>query len=70
MWENQSGKFTTSKKVNIDFLLPKFSATKIVTRKFQVDEFNNSIYHSILSRDLLTALVLDLNFSNNVIIGG
>ena len=28
MWETQSGKFTTSKKVNIDFFLPEFSAKK------------------------------------------
>ena len=30
-WETQSGKFATSKKVNIYFCLPEFSATKIVT---------------------------------------
>ena len=31
MWETQAGKFTTSKKVYIEFLLLEFSATKIVT---------------------------------------
>ena len=69
MWENQSGKFTTPKKVNIYFLLPEFSATKILTWKFHMDELNNSKYHMILSIDLLTALILDLKISNNVIIG-
>ena len=28
MWETQPGKFTTSKKVNIDIWLPEFSAKK------------------------------------------
>ena len=56
MWETQAGKFTTSKKVNIDFFSPDFSATKIVTWKFHVDESTNGIYDMILGRDLLTAL--------------
>ena len=30
MWETKSGKFTTSKNVNIDFCLPEFSATNII----------------------------------------
>ena len=70
MGENQSGKFTTSKKVNLDFCLPDFSATNIVTWKCYVDESTNNIYDMILGRDLLTALVLDLNSPNNVIYGG
>ena len=70
MWETQAGKFTTSKKADIDFFLPEFSATKIVTWKSHVDESTNGKYDMILGRDLLTALGLDLNFSDNVIIGG
>ena len=63
MQETQSGKLTTSKKVNIDFWLPEFSATKIVMLKFHVDESTNGRYDMILGRDLLTALVLYMNFS-------
>ena len=70
MWETQAGKFTTSKKVNIDFCPPEFSATKIVTWKFHVDESTNGRYDMILGRGLLTAPGLDLEFSKNVIIGG
>ena len=36
MRETQSGKFRTSKKANIDFCLPEFSAAKIVTWKCHV----------------------------------
>ena len=53
----------TSKKVKIDFCLPQFSATKKVTWKFYVNESTNIRYNMILSGDLLTALVLDLKFS-------
>ena len=70
MWETQSGKFTTSKKVNLDFCLPEFSATKIVTWECHIRESTNSRYDMILGRDLLTALVMDLKFSDNIIIGG
>ena len=31
MWETQAMKLTTSKKVNVDFCLPEFSETKIVS---------------------------------------
>ena len=63
-------KFTSSKKVNIDFFSPEFSATKIMTWKFNVDVSTNGRYDMILGRDLLTSLGLDLNFYENVIIGG
>ena len=69
MWETQAGNFKTSKKVNVDFFLPEFSATEIVTWKYHVDESNNGRYDIILGRDLLTALVLDLKFSDNFIYG-
>ena len=68
-WETQSETFTASNKVNINFCLPDFSATNIVTWKFHIDESTNSRYYIILGRYLLTALVLDLKFSGNVIIG-
>ena len=69
MWEMQVGNFMTSKKVNIDFFLPEFSATKILMWKCHVDESTNSGYDMILGRDLLTSLGLYVKFSDNVIIG-
>ena len=69
MWETQAGKFTTSNKVNVDLCLPEFSATKILSYKFHVDNKINSRYNMILGKYLLTALVMDLKFSRNVIIG-
>ena len=56
--------------VNVDLCLPEFSATKIVSLKGQVDNQTNSRYAMILGRDQLTALVMDLKFSDNIIIGG
>ena len=70
MWETQSEKSTTSKKVTVDFCLPRFSAKNIVTWKWHVDESTNGRYDMILGRDLFTALGLDLKFSDNVILGG
>ena len=69
MWEAQAGKFMTSKKVDIDFCLPEFSATKIVKRKFHVYESTTGRYIMILVRYLLTALGLDHKLSDNIIIG-
>ena len=70
MWETQYGKLKTSKKVNVDFCLTEFSAAKIVTWKWHVDKSTTDRYDMILGRDLLTALGLDLKFSENVIHGG
>ena len=70
MWENQAGKFTTSKKVNVDFCLLDFSATKIVMWKCPVNESTNVRYDMTLVRELLTALGTDLDFSDSVTIGG
>ena len=52
------------------FLLLEFSATKIVTWKCHVDKSTNGRYNMILGRDLLTALVLDIKFSDHFILGG
>ena len=70
MWETQSGNFTTSNKVNVEFCLPEFSTKKIVTWKCHIDESTNGGYDMILGRDLLTALGMYLKFSDNIIIGG
>ena len=58
--------FATSKKVNVDFCLPKFSATKIATWKCHVDEYSTGRYAMILGIDLLTALGLDLKFKKKL----
>ena len=70
MWEIQSGKFVTSKNMNVDIFLPEFSGTKIVTWKCHKDNSTNGRYDMILGRDLITALGLDLNFSKIVKLGG
>ena len=56
--------------MNVDFCLPEFSATNIVTWKCHEDESSTGRYDMILGRDLLTALVLDLKFPENAINGG
>ena len=56
--------------MNVDFCLPEFSATKILSWKCPVDNKINRSYDMILGRDLITALGLDLKFSENIIIGG
>ena len=63
MWENQAGEFMTSMKVSVDFCLPEFSATKIVSCTCHMDSYTNSRYNMIQGRDLLTALGLDIKFS-------
>ena len=69
MWETQAGKFTTSKKLNVEFLLPESSVKKIMMWKFHLDDSTNGRYDMVLGRDLLTALRLDIKFSDNIIIG-
>ena len=56
--------------MKVDFFLPEFSVTKIVTWKCHVDKSTYSRYNVILGRDLLTALGLDLKFSERLIIVG
>ena len=38
MWETQSWKFTTSRKVYVDLFPPEFIVKTIVARKFHIDE--------------------------------
>ena len=68
MWETQARKFTISKKVNVYFCLPEFCATKIFPFKCQVDNKTNIKYDMILGRDLLTALRMDLKFSETLLL--
>ena len=70
MWQTQSRKFTTNYMVTVELCFPEFSAAKIVTRKFHVDDSTESRYNMILGRYLLTKLGLYLKFSEHVIIGG
>ena len=70
MWETQDGKFTTSKKLKVYFCLPKFSVTKIAMWKCHVDKSTTSRCNMVLGKYLITALRLDLMFSENIIIGG
>ena len=56
--------------MNVDLCLLEFGATKIVTWKCHVAKSTNIRYDMILGRYLLTALGLDLKFSENVILGG
>ena len=62
MWENRSGKFTTSKKVNVDFCLLELSTTKIMPWKCHIGNSANGRYDTILGRDIITALLLDIGF--------
>ena len=55
--------------MKVDFYLPEYRATKIVTWKSHVDESTYGIYYMILGRNILTALRLDHKFSDNVILG-
>ena len=66
-WGTQVGKFTSLKKLNLDFFLPEFSATKIVIWKCHIDKSTNGRYDMIIVRDILSELVPDLKFSDNII---
>ena len=70
MWETQARKFTTSKKMIVDICLPEFSSMKIVTWKCHLENSTNGGYDMILDRDLLTALLIDINAFDNTILGG
>ena len=66
-WHTQACIITTNLKVKIYLTLPEFSATKIVTWNCHADDSTKGRYYMILGRDILTALVLHLNFSEHVI---
>ena len=66
-WHTQADNNTTTLKVKIYFTLPEFSATKIVTWDCHVDNFDKGRYKILLGQDILTALGLNLKFSEHVI---
>ena len=53
-WKTQAENITTDLKVKINFTLPEFSATKIVTWDFCVDDSAKGIYGVIRGRYLVT----------------
>ena len=63
----QAGIHTTNLKVKIDFTLPEFSATKISTWECHVDDSAKWRYYTILGRDTLTTLGLNIYFFKNAI---
>ena len=62
--KTQAGNLTTNLKVKTDFILPGFSATKILTWEFHVGNSTKGGYDMILSRYLLTSLGLNIIFMN------
>ena len=56
--------------VKVGFCWTGFSATKIMTWKYHVDNSTESRYNMILGTDLLATLGLGLTFSEHFIIGG
>ena len=54
--KTQAGNIITNLKIKIDFTSPRFSATKIITWKWRVDESDKGGYNIILGRYILTAL--------------
>ena len=54
----------------VDLSLMEFSATKIVTQKFHVDDSTEKRYDTILGTDLLTKLGLGIKISEHIIIVG
>ena len=63
-WKMQVGNLTTNMNVKIDFTLPGFRATKILTWYCHGLESARGIYNTILGRDLLISLGLKYYFSN------
>ena len=66
-WHTQAGSININLKVNIYFTLPELSATEIMGWNCHVDGSSKGRYDVILGRYLLTALWLNLKFSDHVI---
>ena len=52
-WHTEAGNITTNIKVEVNFTVPKLSATNVVTWKFHVDDSAKGIYDMILGKYLL-----------------
>ena len=66
-WHTKAGNITTNLKVELEFTWPAISAKNDVTRKCHVYESDKGSYNTILGRDLLTKLWLNLKLSDHVI---
>ena len=53
-WYTQAGNITTNIKTEVDFTLPRLSATNPVMWKCHVDGYTKGIYNMIIGRYLLT----------------
>ena len=66
-WHTQVGKINTNLRVKIDFTLSELSTIQTVMWNYYVDESSKVRYDTILGRDILTALGLNLKFSYHAI---
>ena len=66
-WIIQAGNLTTHFMVNIELSLPDISVMKIVAWECHVDNSTAGRYGTIIGRDLLTNLGIDLKGSTNTI---
>ena len=55
-WHTQAGNITTNIKVEVDFTLPAFSTTNVVTWTCHVGEYAKGGCDMILGQDLLIEL--------------
>ena len=60
-WHTQVGNITTNMRVKIDFTLPGFIVTKIVTCYCHVDEFSKGRYNINLGLILILLIGIYLN---------
>ena len=65
-WKTAAGSFTSHGKVQLDFRLPEFSESKIVTQDFQAFESENALYDVILGATFLNDLKIILDYDKGV----
>ena len=65
-WHTKAGNITTNTKVKIYLTWPEFSATKIVTWNCDMYVSDKGMYDMILSKDILTALWLNIKLSDHM----
>ena len=66
-WHMQVGNITNNLKVEIYFILPECSVTKIMMWNYYVDDSTKGRYGIIICRDLLRTLGLNLKVSEHII---
>ena len=65
-WKTAAGSFTSHGRVPLDFRLPEFSDTKIITQDFQAYESENALYDVILGASFLNDLKIILDYDKGV----